>query len=100
VVVAGDCDVYQLPPGHRHRGAPAGFPGTERPYPTAPEAGRQGLCLSFWPVFWPVFRAFFPGLQRIGPAPRPASSDIGKLLPDEWKRADVDTANRPVQVGT
>ena len=46
VVVARDRDVHQLPPGHRHRWAPAGFPGTERPYPTAPAAGRQGLCLS------------------------------------------------------
>jgi hypothetical protein len=30
----------------------AGFP-TERPYPTAPAAGRQGLCLSFSFLFLP-----------------------------------------------
>ena len=48
VVVAGDGDVYQLPPGHRLRRASCRIRGTERPYPTAPAAGRQRLCLFFW----------------------------------------------------
>ena len=49
VVVAGDGDVHQLPPGHRHRRASLRIRGCDvRPYPTAPVAGLQGLCLSFW----------------------------------------------------
>lgn len=46
VVASRDRDVHDLPSGHRHRGGPAGFSSTARPYPAAPAAGRQGLCLS------------------------------------------------------
>jgi len=55
VVVAGDRDVHQLPSGHRHRGGSYRIRGTERPYPTPPAAGRQGLCMSFsFPFSFPI----------------------------------------------
>jgi len=50
-------------------GAPAGFGCTARPYPTAPAAGRQGLCLSFSCPFPVLFRLAKKGSVVLVPLP-------------------------------
>ena len=69
---AGDRDVHQLPPGHRHRGVPAGFGCTERPYPTAAAAGCQEYACPY-PV--PLNRLLA------------GEMDYAALRPDVWKQS-------------
>ena len=57
VVVPRHRDVHQCRLGIVIAAAPAGPGNTERPYPTALAAGRQGLCLSF--CFLCFFVLFF-----------------------------------------
>ena len=84
VVVARDRDVHHVTAtstscrlGIVIAGAPAGFGCTERPYPNAPAAGRQGLRLSFAGL---LCRSSLPVFASALPAPHPTVQPIILLL--------------------